>query len=83
MKTAILTDTPEKQAIEKAHKERTKKLARKKQNSKEKGKPKKESAKKKIVVRSSKESLLRLIMCLMKRARRMREVSTGASVTFT
>lgn len=56
MKTAILTDTPEKQAIEKAYKERQKKLAGKKQNSKEKGKPKKKATKKKIVVSSSEES---------------------------
>ncbi|XP_034065436.1 uncharacterized protein LOC117542069 isoform X1 [Gymnodraco acuticeps] len=34
VKTAILTDTPEKQAIEKAYEERQKKLAGKKQNSK-------------------------------------------------
>ncbi|XP_051955280.1 uncharacterized protein LOC127624545 [Xyrauchen texanus] len=56
VKTAILTDTPEKQAIEKVYKERQKKLAGKKQNSKEKGKPKKKATKKKIIVSSSEES---------------------------
>ena len=55
MKTAIITDTPEKQAIEKAHKESQKKPAEKKQNGKEKGKPKKKAPKKKIVVSSSEE----------------------------
>ncbi|KAK9977146.1 hypothetical protein ABG768_018967 [Culter alburnus] len=57
VKTAILTDTPEKQAIEKAYKERQKKLAGKKQkNIKEKGKPKKKATKKKIIFSSSEES---------------------------
>ncbi len=57
MKTAILTDTPEKQAIEKAYKERQKKLVGKKQkNSKEKGKLKKKATKKYIIVSSSEES---------------------------
>ncbi len=57
VKTAILTDTPEKQAIEKAYKERQNKLGGKKQkNSKEKGKPKKKATKKNIIVSSSEES---------------------------
>ena len=56
VKTAIITDTPEKQAIEKAYKESQKKPAEKKQNGKEKGKPKKKAPKKKIVVSSSEES---------------------------
>ncbi len=57
MKTAILTDTPEKQAIEKAYKERQNKLGGKKQkNSKEKGKPKKKATKQNIIVSSSEES---------------------------
>ncbi len=57
VKTAILTDTPEKQAIEKAYKERPKKLGGKKQkNSKENGKPKKKATKKNIIVNSSEES---------------------------
>ncbi len=54
VKTAILTDTPEKQAIEKAYKERQNKLGGKKQkNSKEKGKPKRKATKKNIIVSSS------------------------------
>ena len=56
VKTAILTDTPEKETIEKAYEERQKKLAGKKQNSKEKGKPKKKAPKKKIIDSSSEES---------------------------
>ena len=56
VKTAIITDTPEKQAIEEAYKERQKKLAGKKQNSKEKGKPKKKATKRKIIVSSTEES---------------------------
>ena len=56
MKTAIITDTPEKQAIEKADKRLlAKTLAGKKQNSQEKGKSKKKATKKKIVVSSSEE----------------------------
>src|SRR4029434_5264559 len=53
VKTAILTDTPEKQTMEKAYEERQKKLAGKKQNSKEKGKPKKKAPKKKIISEES------------------------------
>ncbi|KAF3844360.1 hypothetical protein F7725_007523 [Dissostichus mawsoni] len=56
VKTAILTDTPEKQAIEKAYEERQKKLAGKKLNSKEKGKLKKKAPKRKIIDSSSEES---------------------------
>ncbi|KAK1893751.1 Tigger transposable element-derived protein 6 [Dissostichus eleginoides] len=56
VKTAILTDTPEKQAIEKTNEERQKKLAGKKQNSKEKGKLKKKAPKRKIIDSSSEES---------------------------
>lgn len=56
VKTAILTDTPEKQTIQKAYEERQKKLAGKKQNGKEKGKPKKKAPKKKIIDSSSEES---------------------------
>ena len=56
VKTAILTDNPEKETIEKAYEERQKKLAGKKQNSKEKGKPKKKAPKKKIIDSSSEES---------------------------
>ena len=55
VKTAILTDTPEKKIIEKAYEERQQKLAGKKQNSKEKGKPKKKAPKKKIIIDSSSE----------------------------
>ena len=59
VKTAILTDTPEKQTIEKAYEERQKKLAGKKQNrnrNKEKGKPKMKAPKNKIKDSSFEES---------------------------
>lgn len=56
MKTSILTDTPEKQTIEKAYEERQKKLAQKKKNSKEKGQLKKKAPKRKIIDSSSEES---------------------------
>src|SRR4029434_11005940 len=58
VKTAILTDTPERQTIEKAYEERQKKLAGKKQNRKEKAKPKKKAPKKKIIDSGSEESVV-------------------------
>lgn len=56
VKSAILTDTPEKLAIEKAYEERQKKMAGKTQNAKKKGQPKKKAPKKRARESSSEES---------------------------
>ncbi|XP_031729111.1 uncharacterized protein LOC116397635 [Anarrhichthys ocellatus] len=76
VKTAILTDTPEKQTIEKAYEERQKKLAGKKQNSKKRENRKRKHPKRKSYIAALRRvmSLSHLMMSLTKRALRMREV---------